>query len=199
MLRVFGSPSFDDLITLIRPWARVGTIEHLEGADSVGARDDVRTAAARGQIEDALVKSDEELMRKLAGLSLLPDADLRFHRHAFQCTGATWKRAILAMLDRADAVVAPLYDPLHPAVLRLVADVIAEGARQGKSVSVCGEMAGDVGMTRLLLGLGLRSFSMQPAQILAVKQEVLRVDARKLADWAQQVLASDDPAAMLAQ
>jgi phosphotransferase system enzyme I (PtsI) len=100
-------------------------------------------------------------------------------------------------IDRADEAVAHLYDPLHPAVLRLVADVIAAGARQGKSVSVCGEMAGDVAMTRLLLGLGLRSFSMQPAQILAVKQEVLRADTRKLADWAQQVLASDDPAALL--
>ena len=64
-------------------------------------------------------------------------------------------------------------------------------------MSVCGEMAGDVGMTRLLLGLGLRSFSMQPAQILAVKQEVLRADARKLADWAQQVLAADDPASYM--
>ncbi|MBS0469092.1 MAG: phosphoenolpyruvate--protein phosphotransferase [Proteobacteria bacterium] len=100
-------------------------------------------------------------------------------------------------IDRADESVADLYDPLHPAVLRLVADVIAAGAHQGKCVSVCGEMAGDVGMTRLLLGLGLRSFSMQPAQILAVKQEVLRADARKLADWAQQVLASDDPASYL--
>ena len=100
-------------------------------------------------------------------------------------------------IDRADEAVADLYDPLHPAVLRLVADVIAAGASQGKSVSVCGEMAGDVGMTRLLLGLGLRSFSMQPAQILAVKQEVLRADARKLADWAQQVLAADDPASYM--
>ncbi|MBS0392385.1 MAG: phosphoenolpyruvate--protein phosphotransferase [Proteobacteria bacterium] len=100
-------------------------------------------------------------------------------------------------IDRADEAVAHLYEPLHPAVLRLVADVIAEGARQGKSVSVCGEMAGDVAMTRLLLGLGLRSFSMQPAQILAVKQEVLRSDTRKLADWAQQVLAADDPGASL--
>ncbi len=52
-------------------------------------------------------------------------------------------------------------------------------------------------MTRLLLGLGLRSFSMHPAQILAVKQEVLRADTRKLAAWAEEVLASDDPAAML--
>ena len=97
-------------------------------------------------------------------------------------------------IDRADESVAHLYDPLHPAVLRLVADVIAAGAELGKSVSVCGEVAGDVAMTRLLLGLGLRSFSMHPAQILAVKQELLRADTRKLVPWAQQVLESDDPA-----
>ena len=101
-------------------------------------------------------------------------------------------------IDRADEAVAHLYDPLHPAVLRLVADVIAEGAAQGKSVCVCGETAGDVSMTRLLLGLGLRSFSMHPAQILAVKQEVLRADTRKLAPWAQQVLGGDEPVALLA-
>ena len=100
-------------------------------------------------------------------------------------------------IDRADEAVAHLYDPLHPAVLRLVGDVIAEGQRQGKSVCVCGETAGDVAMTRLLLGLGLRSFSMHPAQILAVKQEVLRADTRKLASWAQQVLQGDEPAALL--
>jgi phosphotransferase system enzyme I (PtsI) len=94
-------------------------------------------------------------------------------------------------IDRADESVAHLYDPLHPAVLRLVAEVIAAGRAQGKSVSMCGETAGDVGMTRLLLGLGLRSFSMHPAQILAVKQEVLRADTRRLAPWAQQVLAGE--------
>ena len=97
-------------------------------------------------------------------------------------------------IDRADEAVAHLYDPLHPAVLRLVADVIAEGARQGKSVCVCGETAGDVAMTRLLLGLGLRSFSMHPAQILAVKQEILRADTRKLAPWARQVVDGEVPA-----
>ena len=95
--------------------------------------------------------------------------------------------------------MAHLYDQLHPAVLRLIADTIAEGARQGKAVSVCGEMAGDPAMTRLLLGLGLRSFSMHPSQILQVKQEVLRADAAKLGDWAQAVLDSDEPAALLAQ
>ncbi len=100
-------------------------------------------------------------------------------------------------IDRADESVAHLYDPCHPAVLRLIADTIAECNAQGKGVSVCGEMAGDVGMTRLLLGLGLRSFSMHPSQILAVKQQVLRSDAGKLKVWAQQVLDSEEPAALL--
>jgi phosphotransferase system enzyme I (PtsI) len=97
-------------------------------------------------------------------------------------------------IDRADESVAHLYDPLHPAVLRLIADTIAECHAQGKGVSVCGEMAGDVAMTRLLLGMGLRSFSMHPSQILSVKQQVLRSDAAKLALWAHQVLDSEDPA-----
>jgi phosphotransferase system enzyme I (PtsI) len=97
-------------------------------------------------------------------------------------------------IDRADESVAHLYDPLHPAVLRLVADTIAEGRAQGKDVAVCGEMAGDVSLTRLLLGLGLRSFSMHPAQILAVKQEILRADAGKLAPWAKRVMDAEDPA-----
>jgi phosphoenolpyruvate-protein phosphotransferase (PTS system enzyme I) len=101
-------------------------------------------------------------------------------------------------IDRADESVAHLYDPLHPAVLRLVAETIAECNAQGKGVSVCGEMAGDVTLTRLLLGLGLRSFSMHPAQILAVKQEVLRADATRLAPWARQVIEAEDPAGLLA-
>ncbi len=96
-------------------------------------------------------------------------------------------------IDRADESVAHLYDPMHPAVLRLVANTIAEGQAQGKPVSLCGEMAGDVSMTKLLLGMGLRSFSMHPAQILVVKQEVLRSDASKLAPWAAQLIADDEP------
>ena len=100
-------------------------------------------------------------------------------------------------IDRADESVAHLYDPLHPAVLQLVANTIAECRAQGKDVSVCGEMAGDTTLTRLLLGLGLRSFSMHPAQILAVKQEVLRSDTSRLTPWAQSVLESEDPALQL--
>ena len=97
-------------------------------------------------------------------------------------------------IDRADESVAHLYDPLHPAVLRLVADTIAACRASGKDVSVCGEMAGDTTATRLLLGLGLRSFSMHPAQILAVKQEILRADTSRLQGWAQRVLEADEPA-----
>lgn len=101
-------------------------------------------------------------------------------------------------IDRVDEGVAHLYDPLHPAVLKLLAGTIAESNAQGKAVSVCGEMAGDVAMTRLLLGLGLRVFSMHPSQILAVKQQILRADTRKLRAWAQDVISSDDPATAMA-
>jgi phosphoenolpyruvate-protein phosphotransferase (PTS system enzyme I) len=101
-------------------------------------------------------------------------------------------------IDRADESVAHLYDPLHPAVLQLIAQTIAACNAQGKGVSVCGEMAGDVSMTRLLLGMGLRCFSMHPAQLMAVKQEVLRADTAKLQGLAARVLCAEDPAGELA-
>ncbi len=101
-------------------------------------------------------------------------------------------------IDRADEAVSHLFDPVHPAVLQLLASTIAQARAAGKAVSVCGEMAGDVSMTRLLLGMGLRSFSMHPSQILAVKQQILRCDTGKLATWAQTVLAAEDPAALMA-
>ena len=101
-------------------------------------------------------------------------------------------------IDRTDESVAHLYDPLHPAVLQLVADTIAACRAAGKDVSVCGEMAGDTTLTRLLLGLGLRSFSMHPAQILAVKQEVLRSDTSRLQAWAQRVIEAEEPSLAIA-
>jgi phosphotransferase system enzyme I (PtsI) len=75
-------------------------------------------------------------------------------------------------IDRADNEVAALYDPLHPAVLKLIANTINAGLRAGIPVSVCGEMAGDPKLTRLLLGLGLTLFSMHPQQLLDVKREI---------------------------
>lgn len=76
-------------------------------------------------------------------------------------------------VDRGDRDVAHLYDPLHPAVLRLIANVINAGERYGIPVSMCGEMAGNAAVTRLLLGLGLGSFSMHPQQMLDVKKEII--------------------------
>lgn len=101
-------------------------------------------------------------------------------------------------IDRVDESVAHLYDPMHPAVLELMARTIAAGHAHGKTVSVCGELAGDVGMTRLLLGLGLRSFSMHPSQILAVKQQVLRADTTKLRVLAQAALQDEEPGRVMA-
>lgn len=100
-------------------------------------------------------------------------------------------------IDRADESVAHLYDPLHPAILHLIASTIRQCNEMSKGVSVCGEMAGDASMTRLLLGMGLRSFSMHPSQILTVKKEVLASDTKLLAKLAWKVLRSDDPASLL--
>jgi phosphotransferase system enzyme I (PtsI) len=79
-------------------------------------------------------------------------------------------------VDRADEAVAHLYDPLHPAVIRLLALAISTATKAKKPIAVCGEMAGEVEMTRLLLGLGLRNFSMHPSHLLEVKQRVLTSD-----------------------
>ncbi|NWG74634.1 MAG: phosphoenolpyruvate--protein phosphotransferase [Rubrivivax sp.] len=102
-------------------------------------------------------------------------------------------------IDRADERIAALYDPGHPAVLRLIADTIATARRAGKSVCVCGEMAGDPAYTELLLAMGLRSFSMHPAQIAAIKQRILRADTRRLQPLLETALASEDPAQTWAQ
>ena len=95
-------------------------------------------------------------------------------------------------IDRADEAVAHLYDPWHPAVLQLIAQSISCARSVGKSVSVCGEMAGDPTFTELLLSMGLRSFSMHPSQIAAVKQRVLRADTRRLTPHLTTVLESED-------
>lgn len=96
-------------------------------------------------------------------------------------------------IDRADETVAHLYDPWHPAVLHLIAHTIAQARASGKSVSVCGEMAGDPAFTEVLLGMGLRSFSMHPSQISSVKQRVLRTDTRRWAAKLPDVLQAESP------
>ncbi len=96
-------------------------------------------------------------------------------------------------IDRADDEVAHLYDPLHPAVLYLIAQTIRAGAKAGVPVAVCGEMAGEVRMTRLLLGMGLRQFSMHPAQLLAVKQKIVTTSLADASEQVKRILKADEP------
>lgn len=83
-------------------------------------------------------------------------------------------------VDRNNDHLANLYDPLHPAVLCLLAQIIAIGKRAGKRVSLCGEMAGDRKHTALLLALGLTDFSMHPGVLLEVREMIARLDLAKL-------------------
>ena len=96
-------------------------------------------------------------------------------------------------IDRTDDSVSHLYNPLHPAVLHLIAHTIRTGQRNRVPVAVCGEMAGDVALTRLLLGFGLREFSMHPANLLTVKQQVLKSDLARLAHLSNRILRVEDP------
>jgi phosphotransferase system enzyme I (PtsI) len=96
-------------------------------------------------------------------------------------------------IDRTDNTVSHLYDPLHPAVLHLVAMTIRNANKAGVPVAVCGEMAGDVQLTRLLLGLGLRQFSMHPAQLPSIKQQILRSSIPQIQIAAAKILRANDP------
>jgi phosphotransferase system enzyme I (PtsI) len=99
-------------------------------------------------------------------------------------------------IDRTDDTVAHLYDPLHPAVLQLVAHTIRTASRAGTPVAVCGEMAGDANLTRLLLGFGLREFSMHPAHLLAVKQQVLKTSLPEIQSLVGKMLKTEEPEKM---
>ncbi len=101
-------------------------------------------------------------------------------------------------VDRSDDAVSHLYDPLHPAVLRLIAMAIASANKARVPVAVCGEMAGDPQLTRLLLGLGLRNFSMHPAHLLTIKQRVLTTEVAALAQFVARMRKTDDPAKLVA-
>ncbi len=96
-------------------------------------------------------------------------------------------------IDRTDDAVAHLYDPLHPAVLHLVSNVIRQANAANVPVAVCGEMAGDINLTRLLLGFGLRDFSMHPANVLTVKQRVLMSSVADIDPAVAKILKADDP------
>ena len=96
-------------------------------------------------------------------------------------------------IDRADHAVAHLYDPYHPAVLNLLSNIIGEANKAGIPIAVCGEMAGDPNLTKLLLGMGLTDFSMHFSQLLLVKREILSADVGSIKKYISAVLAAVEP------
>jgi phosphotransferase system enzyme I (PtsI) len=159
---------------------------------------------ARQQLDERRQPYDRAL--EVGGMIEIPAAALALpmfiKRLDFLSLGTNDLIQYTLAIDRSDDAVAHLYDPLHPAVLQLVAQVIHTAVRARTPVAVCGEMAGDLALTRLLLGFGLRNFSMHPAQLLAIKERVLRTDLAAVQPLAQKVLRSSDAAktrALLAQ
>ncbi len=153
---------------------------------------------AKQQLRDAKKKFDDDI--KIGAMIEIPAAALTLplfvKRMDFLSIGTNDLIQYTLAVDRVDHEVAHLYNPLHPAVLQLLWLTISTGAKAGIPVAVCGELAGDTRLTRLLLGLGLREFSMHPAQLLAVKQEILNSDLTLLEPAAKKVLKAWEPAAI---
>ncbi|MCD2518332.1 phosphoenolpyruvate--protein phosphotransferase [Massilia sp. G4R7] len=150
---------------------------------------------AKLQLRDEGVKYDEAV--EVGAMIEIPAAALALpmfvKRMDFLSIGTNDLIQYTLAIDRVDYEVAHLYNPLHPAVLMLIAQTIAVGQKAGLDVAVCGEMAGDVKLTRLLLGMGLREFSMHPAQLLAVKQEILNSDLAAITSRTRRILRSFEP------
>ncbi len=151
---------------------------------------------AKAELRAEGVKFDEGM--QIGGMIEVPAAALALgmfiRRLSFLSIGTNDLIQYTLAIDRSDEAVVHLYDPLHPAVLKLISGTISAGARYGLPVSVCGEMAGDPKYTLLLLGMGLRNFSMHPANILEIKQQIRRADIGELAAMVQRIVKMDEQA-----
>ncbi len=134
---------------------------------------------------------------QIGGMIEIPAAalclNIFMHKLDFLSIGTNDLIQYTLAIDRSDDAVAHLYDPLHPAVLRLIAHIIRSANHARVPVVVCGEMAGETLFTRLLLGFGLRQFSMFPTQLLTVKRKVLRSYLPDIIHFAQKILKADNP------
>src|SRR3990170_3570359 len=152
-------------------------------------------AQAKQQLDDLGVHYDHGI--KVGGMIEIPAAALSLgifvKKLDFLSIGTNDLTQYTLAIDRSDDTVAHLYDPLHPAVLHLIAQTIRVGEKAGRPVAVCGEMAGDLAATRLLLAFWLREFSMHPAQLLTIKQQVLRTNMSQARSAASRILRSGDP------
>ena len=155
-------------------------------------------AQAKAQLREAGQKFDDGI--DVGAMIEIPAAALALpmfvKRMDFLSIGTNDLIQYTLAIDRVDYEVAHLYNPLHPAVLQLIAMTITAGKKAGIDVAICGEMAGDVKLTRLLLGMGLREFSMHPAQLLAVKQEILGCDLTTITPHTRKILRFMEPDAI---
>ncbi|HXZ49968.1 MAG TPA: phosphoenolpyruvate--protein phosphotransferase [Usitatibacter sp.] len=155
---------------------------------------------ARAQLRAEGVKFDDQV--QVGGMIEVPAAAIALpmfiRKLDFLSIGTNDLIQYTLAIDRADDRVAHLYDPLHPAVLNLLAAVIRTAQQHEKPVAVCGEMAGDAELTRMLLGFGLRNFSMHPAHLLEVKQRVLMTSLPDIAPLVARILRADEPGKMQA-
>jgi phosphotransferase system enzyme I (PtsI) len=151
--------------------------------------------AARGSLRVQDIPFD--MQTQIGGMIEVPAAALAAEWFArkldFLSIGTNDLIQYTLAIDRTDDAVAHLYDPLHPAVLALIDHTLKIGQKMGKSVSVCGEMAGDPRLTRLLLGMGLTNFSMHPAHVLSVKQQVMRSHVGELGPLVKRLLRAGRP------
>jgi phosphoenolpyruvate-protein phosphotransferase (PTS system enzyme I) len=151
---------------------------------------------AKQQLDDKGIRYDKSI--EVGGMIEVPAAALALpmfmRRLDFLSIGTNDLIQYTLAIDRTDDAVAHLYDPLHPAVLHLIAHTIQAANRGGTPIAVCGEMAGEPALTRLLLGFGLRNFSMHAQQLLAIKERVLRTNLAEAQPLAQRVLRQSDPA-----
>lgn len=154
---------------------------------------------AKEQLRDEGKKFDEGI--KIGGMIEIPAAAITlpmFLAHLdFISIGTNDLIQYTLAIDRSDDSVAHLYNPLHPAVLYLISSTIRQANAAGVPVTVCGEMAGDVDKVRLLLGFGLRNFSMHPANLLTVKHRVLMSSLADAEPLANRILKAETPEKML--
>jgi phosphotransferase system enzyme I (PtsI) len=151
-------------------------------------------AQAKAALDERGLRYDPEI--KIGGMIEVPAAALALGMFTkkldFLSVGTNDLIQYTLAVDRTDDTVAYLYDPLHPAVLMLLAHIFRTANRARIPVALCGEMAGDMALTRLLLGLGLRQFSMHSAHLLDVKQRVLQSDVASLKPLVARMLRTHD-------
>jgi phosphotransferase system enzyme I (PtsI) len=155
----------------------------------------VLIARAKEMLREQNVPFDDDV--KVGGMIEIPAAVLSIgaflRKLDFLSIGTNDLIQYTLAVDRADETVSHLYDPLHPAVLRLIGLAIGSATKAGVPIAVCGEMAGELQLTRLLLGFGLREFSMHPSHLLAVKQRVLTSDVKASEALVERIRRIDDP------